>query len=76
MTDKCNVRNRPYYPIVMPLNKDGYGPASRGDIDSITFEVWDRLCNSYESFDNLLDAVQLAEDMNEDYELSGKEVDG
>lgn len=54
-----------YYPIVMPLNKDGYGPATIGkDAVKIVFEVWDQACTSYGSFDFLPDAIDKAIELN------------
>lgn len=54
-----DCRTWPYYPIVMPL-KDGNGPASDAECDTITWEVWDRFCNSVGSFDHLPDAINDA----------------
>jgi hypothetical protein len=51
-----------YFPIEMPLTPDGQGPAILGKdpIGSITYEVWDRLCCSWATFDNLPDAINDA----------------
>lgn len=61
MTDAVNVQNDvrrwDFYPIVMPLTKDGNGPASVGEIDRLTWEVWDRCHQSHASYDNLSDAI-------------------
>lgn len=53
-----NCREWNYYPIQMPLNNQGQGPATIGDdASSITYEVWDRLLITCASFDNLPDAI-------------------
>ena len=61
MTDTVNVQNDvrrwDFYPIVMPLTKDGNGPASAGEINRLTWEVWDRCHQSHASYDNLSDAI-------------------
>lgn len=61
MTDTVNVQNDArhwdFYPIVMPLTKDGNGPASAGEIDRLTWEVWDRYLQPHASYDNLPDAI-------------------
>jgi hypothetical protein len=54
-----DVRTWPYYPILMPL-EDGQGPASDAECDKITWEVWDRFCNSVGTFDYLPDAINDA----------------
>ncbi len=54
-----DVRTWPYYPIVMPL-KDGQGPTSDAECDTITWEVWDLFCNSVGTFGNLPDAINDA----------------
>ena len=56
-----DCRRWPYYPIPMPFTKDGKGPATIGvDAESISYEVWDCVYNSYASFDNLPDAINEA----------------
>lgn len=60
-------RNRWYFPIVMPL-KNGIGPASEKDCDEITWEVWDQVCDTYGSFKYLGDAIDKAEELNEQRE--------
>lgn len=68
ITLRRGVRNRFYYPIVMPLNAEGQGPASDAECTKITFEVWDQELTSHHSFDNLPDAVDKAESMNEEWD--------
>ncbi len=54
-----------YYPIEMPLSKDGQGPATIGqDAEYITYEVWDVLFNTHGSFNNLPDAINEAIRLN------------
>jgi len=60
-----DVRTWPYYPVIMPL-KDGRGPASDAECDKITWEVWDRFCNSVGTFDYLPDAINDARKRNEE----------
>lgn len=53
----------PYYPIVMPLDSDGNGPASEdaGEVRKITWEVWSQcLTKTHGPFDNLPDAINVA----------------
>lgn len=51
-----------YYPIVMPINKEGHGPASEesGDIWKIKWEVWDQETITHGSYDYLFEAVNEA----------------
>lgn len=57
----ANCRAWDFYPIEMPLTKDGNGPATVGvDADKVTYEVWDYDYTSHGSFDNLPDAINLA----------------
>lgn len=54
-----------YYPIEMPLNADGHGPATVGeDAASMAFEVWDQFCDSHGRFDRLSDAIRRARQLN------------
>ena len=54
-----------YYPIEMPLNADGQGPATVGkDAASMTYEVWDQFCDSHGRFDRLSDAIRRARQLN------------
>lgn len=62
--DDC--RTWPYFPIVMPL-KGGNGPATDEECDKITWEVWDQMYNTYESFEYLPDAINKAMQMNRDF---------
>jgi hypothetical protein len=60
-----DVRRWSYYPIEMPVNSDGQGPATVGvDAVAITYEVWDKLFNTHASFDNLFDAINEAMRLN------------
>jgi hypothetical protein len=43
----------------MPL-KEGNGPTTGAECDSITFEVWDHFCDSYGSFEHLPTAINEA----------------
>lgn len=60
---------RMFFPIVMPLDKEGRGPASEGDgsIYELTWEVWDQNCQSYGSFRYLNEAVLKAEELNDKF---------
>ena len=58
--DPLDARTWPYYPIEMPLNTEGQGPASIAEAHSITYEVWDHFCNSYGSHKYLPDAINQA----------------
>lgn len=58
-----DVRTWPYFPIVMPL-KYGAGPVSDSDCDEITWEVWDRYCDSVGSHKHLIDAINHALRLN------------
>lgn len=60
-----------YYPIIMPVDKDGHGPAPDDEFVKITYEVWDQLCMSFGSHDYLLDAVEQAEQLNHEYHNQG-----
>jgi len=54
-----------HFPIPMPLNKEGEGPATVGiDAVEMTYEVWDGYLNSHGSFNNLPDAINLAIKLN------------
>ena len=57
--DPLDVKTWPYYPIIMPL-KEGNGPTTGAECDSITFEVWDHFCDSYGSFEHLPTAINEA----------------
>ncbi len=57
----ADVRQWPFYPIQMPFNADGKGPATIGvDAADIAYEVWDREFNTHASFNNLPDAINEA----------------
>lgn len=54
-----------YFPIIMPLTKEGHGPASNDEVSEITFEVWDQELTSHASHKYLADAVDDAISRNE-----------
>lgn len=57
----ADVRQWPFYPIQMPFNADGKGPATIGvDAADIAYEVWDIEFNTHASFNNLPDAINEA----------------
>ena len=56
-----------FFPIVMPLNAEGQGPARDGEIVStITWEVWNQDLESLSSHEFLADAVDEAIRLNEE----------
>ena len=62
---RSNVRAWFYYPVPMPINSKGEGPAALGeDAVDMTYEVWDVLLSSHASFDNLPDAINEAMRLN------------
>lgn len=67
--EQQTARERFFFPIVMPLNADGQGPASeeRGEIRKLTWEVWDQFGGSHGSFDYLPDAIDRADELNRKY---------
>lgn len=61
---------RLFFPIVMPLDENGCGPASveSGRVSRITWEVWDQyLVATHGSYDFLNQAVMRAEELNDKY---------
>lgn len=66
-----NPRFRMYYPIVMPLDKNGHGPCADGEIAKLTWEVWDQLCMSHGSHEYLQDAIAQTEQLNDEYHNQG-----
>lgn len=64
LREKKSIRGQFFYPIVMPLTKDGIGPAAMNEVDKLSFEVWDQYCTSHASFDHLPSAVDLANVLN------------
>ena len=70
-----DVRTWFYFPIYMPLDKDGNGPETRPDrVRKETWEVWDACCETYGSFDNLYDSMNLAMNLQQKL-LEGKTVE-
>ena len=60
-----DVRTWFYYPIYMPLDKDGNGPETRPEkVRKETWEVWDQWISSYGSHDYLADAINQAIKLN------------
>lgn len=57
-----DIRKWYYFPIVMPISKDGRGPASEesGDIWKIKWEVWNQDLESLSSHDFLPEAINRA----------------
>lgn len=55
-----------YFPVPMPLDADGKGPASfeRGEVRKLVFEVWDQDFHTHGTFDSLLDAIAHANRLN------------
>lgn len=60
-----NVRQWFFFPIEMPINARGEGPATVGvDAVHISYEVWDQLLNTHSQHDNLSDAINEAMRLN------------
>ena len=60
-----DVRKWFHYPIEMPVNADGEGPAKVGESAvRMTYEVWDRLLMSHSSHEFLPDAINEAIRLN------------
>lgn len=65
MSVNLDCRQWWYFPIEMPLNAYGYGPAKVGeDAVEVTYEVWDRELSSHGSFKFLPDAINYAMKLN------------
>lgn len=64
ITQEKGCRNRYYYVIIMPINKDGQGPCDNHEIDKIKWQVWDQALTSYGEYDFLPDAIDHAEELN------------
>lgn len=61
----ADVRQWYYYPIEMPVDANGYGPAKIGvDAVEITYEVWDVLLNTHATYNNLPDAINESMRLN------------
>lgn len=61
------ARDRFYFVIVMPLDKDGNGPADNSEIEYLTWEVWDQELTTHGSFQYLPDAIDECERLNWEY---------
>lgn len=55
-----------YFPVPMPLDADGKGPASfeKGEVRKLVFEVWDQDFRTHGTFDSLLEAIAHANRLN------------
>jgi len=61
----ADVRQWWYFPIVIPLDRDGHGPATIGiDAMSVVYQVWDCEFTEHGSFDNMPDAINEAIRLN------------
>ena len=49
-----------YFPIIMPLDKNGRGPAAIEETAEITWQVWDQYCDCHGSHGALMDAINQA----------------
>lgn len=69
--DKRDLPNNPvfwfFFPIGMPLTKEGYGPAESDDFYEMTYEVWDRELSVYGSHKYLPNAIEEAIELNLKY---------
>lgn len=60
----------PFFPIVMPVTKDGLGPADMHETDRLTWEVWETgTLNSHASYDYLFEAINHALELSGDAAL-------
>jgi hypothetical protein len=57
-----------YYPIQMPLDKEGRGPAFPPDIETIEYQVWDRYLDCHGTHKYLPDAINQAVKLNLEHE--------
>jgi len=62
-----DVRKRWFFIIVIPITKDGKGPADLYAADKLTWEVWNREMVAQATFDNLPDAIAECEKRNKNY---------
>lgn len=63
--DWGNTRTWWFFPLEMPVTKEGKGPATVGeDATSILYEVWDQNLNTYDTFQYLPDAINKAMELN------------
>lgn len=58
------ARERYFFVIVMPLNKNGQGPCDLKEAEKLTWEVWSQELDSKGSFDHLDDAIDECEKLN------------
>jgi hypothetical protein len=56
-----------YYPILMPVDAEGRGPADYKDTVDMTYEVWDTLFVSYGNFESLTEAISEAIYLNKNF---------
>lgn len=68
LLEHASNRGRFFYPITMPLTKDGNGPAQLHEAEKITYEVWDQFCTSHGSFEHLSSAIDLSNVLNTAFE--------
>lgn len=68
------TREQYFYPIIMPLDKDGNGPAAYSDIEEIKYEVWDQTCTEHGRFEYMADAIDHANDMNYQLKVAEREL--
>lgn len=60
-------QQRMFYPIIMPLDKEGKGPADMKEAEALTWEVWDQNAHSYGSYSFLYEAILRAEELNDKF---------
>lgn len=60
-------RERFFFVILMPLNEEGQGPASPGEIAKITFEVWNQFLDTVFSSEFLPEAIYDCEKRNKEH---------
>lgn len=70
-----DIRNWYYFPIEMPIDKFGVGPATvgpNGNAVEIKYEVWDQTATTYGQFNSLPDAINHAMKLELEH-LNGKD---
>ena len=55
-----DVRKWPYYPIIIPLNEYGEGPVDIREAVKVSWEVWNRVCTNYGTYEYQGDAISKA----------------